>query len=157
VLGVRRHPLRHRRQPDGRLERLCAAALGPSLAGYGVAGAAAARDHLGPDEHGWVGFDTNHAHEAWAADDDQPGYVPDWWLRDPVDPNPEATTWALTQMRQLRAQLAASMPRYRMWTLPLLRDRVETWAVLVAFGSAPSASQLRACGSCSLRPRRSRR
>jgi hypothetical protein len=91
----------------------------------------------GPDDHGWVGFDTGHAGECWAPDDDSPPYVPGWATPPGVpdaDAHAEALEAGVALLRTIRATLAASLPGGRTWTLPMLRARVEEWADLVRMG-----------------------
>jgi hypothetical protein len=91
---------------------------------------------FGPDPDGWVGFDTGGQY--WAVEDDQPGYVPDSWQlvdadgrRVPMQRDREAEAFALSMMRRVHQQLAASLPGPT-WTLPRLRRHVERLAEILA-------------------------
>jgi hypothetical protein len=89
----------------------------------------------GPDPDGWVGFDTGHAWETWAPDDDQPGYMPAWLVDQGATPPPGgAVDHGLQVLRRVRAELARSVPWGVTWTLPMLRARVEALAVRLAVG-----------------------
>lgn len=71
--------------------------------------------NYGPDEDGWVGFDTAHCCDYWAADD----------LIGLVDDGGMMTAASLAQINQ-------KMPGARRWTRALLRNEVEMLAAQVA-------------------------
>ena len=90
----------------------------------------------GPDDRGWVGFDTGHAWDAWAPDDDSPPHLPAWLTAGQFlgGPDPEVAQAAAEHLAQLRRRVAASLPGHRTWTLPRLRAEVELWADLARQG-----------------------
>jgi hypothetical protein len=71
--------------------------------------------NYGPDEDGWVGFDTAHYCDYWAADD----------LIGLVDAEGMALAAAF-------ARINSQLPESRRWTRTLLREEAETLAAQVA-------------------------
>jgi hypothetical protein len=84
----------------------------------------------GPDPDGWVGFDTGHATDAWAPDDDSPPYLPSWAAAAGFTLPPPAV---LAEVAVLRRRLAASLPGHTIWTLPRLRAAAEQLAERLAY------------------------
>lgn len=85
----------------------------------------------GPDGDGWVGFDTAHAGDAWAPDDDSPPYQPAWWPATGQEPPPELRASMLEGIARLRRLTAGSLGG-TFWTLPKLRAKVEDLAERLA-------------------------
>jgi hypothetical protein len=81
----------------------------------------------GPDPDGWVGFDTGHAWDAWAPDDDSPPYQPAWWPG-PPGPVPDHIVAALRLLRRQTATMLGGTT----WTLRRLRRKVEDLAERLA-------------------------
>lgn len=88
----------------------------------------------GPDDQGWVGFDTGHGGDAWHPDDDTPPYQPGWWPGPP--PPPDVLAGMAARVAELR-RLTAAMSGRELWTLPRLRAKVEDLAKLVALAGQP--------------------